>query len=47
MQLNLGTYLETVLAARNRDLFTVYEIYASDYDSTSGFDPRDAERTSR
>src|ERR1043165_1606877 len=45
MQLNLGTYLEAVLDSRNRDLFPVYEIYASDYDSTGGFDPRDAERT--
>jgi hypothetical protein len=45
MQLNLGTYLETVLDSRTRDLFAVYEIYASDYDSTDGFDPRDAERT--
>src|ERR1051326_7277694 len=45
MQLNLGTYLETVLDAENSDLFAVYEIYASDYDSSSGFDPRDAERT--
>jgi hypothetical protein len=45
MQLNLGTYLETVLDAENSDLFAVYEVYASDYDSASGFDPRDAERT--
>lgn len=45
MQLNLGTYLEAVLDARNRDLFPVYEIYTSDYDATNGFDPRDAERT--
>lgn len=45
MQLNLGTYLETVLDARNRDLFWVCEIYASDYDASGGFDPRGAERT--
>src|ERR1043165_5051325 len=45
MQINLGRYLETVLDARNRDLFPVFEIYAKDYDGSSGFDPRDAERT--
>jgi len=45
MQLNIGTYLEVVLDSRDRDLFAVFEIYSSDYDSSSGFDPRDAERT--
>src|SRR6185369_11234291 len=45
MQINLGTFLETVLDARDRDLSALFEIYASDYDASGGFDPRDAEET--
>lgn len=45
MQL-VGAQLQTHLNQRSRDLFYVYEIYASDYDpSVAGFDPRDALET--
>lgn len=40
---DVGTQLEAVLDARDRDLSVLYEIYASDYDPSAGFDPRDAE----
>lgn len=39
----VGTSLQTVLDARDRDLICLYELYESTYDpSSSGFDPRDA-----
>lgn len=42
----VGTPLLTLLRTRDRDLITVYEIYASDYDpAITGFDPRDAIQT--
>lgn len=42
----VGSQLTTVLQARERDLITVYEIYASDYQpAATGFDPRVAEQT--
>lgn len=42
---DVGAQLDAVLDARDRDLIAVYEIYASDYNSSGGFDPRNAERT--
>lgn len=40
----VGAQLTAVLQARDRDLITVYELYASDYQPTgTHFDPRDAE----
>lgn len=42
----VGAQLTTVLQARERDLITIYELYASDYQpGGSGFDPRDAVET--
>ena len=42
---SVGSQLEAVLDARNRKLTVLYEIYASDYDSSGGFNPLSAERT--
>lgn len=45
MQIDVGAQLLVVLDARSRDLTYLYEIYASDYDPSGGFDPREAEQT--